>query len=116
MSSQETTDNFWSAFNAWEPQEELKPPPYRVYYNEQGYPIFLTNEDLPGNYIEIDRETYVDFPKYVRIVDGKLVLLQVHSVSKLVPADQGTACHPQDVSVVVGTDQPHQLWELNDKH
>ena len=112
MSDQDTTDNFWTAFNSWEPQAELKPPLYRVYYNEQGYPLFLTNEDLPGNYIDIDRETFVDFPKYVRVVAGKLELLQVHHVSKLVPGKSGTPCAPTDVSVVVSSEQQHVKWSL----
>lgn len=112
MSDQDTTDNFWAAFAEWKPQEPLLPPRYRVYYNDEGYPLFLSHEDLPGNYIDIDRETFVDFPKYVRIVNGKLEILQVNHVPKLVPADSGTPCAPGDVSIVVDPNQPHQMWKL----
>lgn len=107
-----TTDNFWEAFNSWAPQEPIRPPPYRAYYDEHGWILFLTNEDLPGNYIELDRETFVAFPNHARVVDGKLVVLKVHYSQKLVPGDTGTACSPNDVSIVVDESQPHQKWKL----
>ena len=107
-----TTDNFWEAFNAWEPQRPILPPRYRVYYDEFGTPTHLTNEDLPGNYIDIDRETFIDFPRYVRIVDGKLEILKMSTVHRLVPNETGTACDPRDISVVVDASKPHQNWML----
>lgn len=107
-----TTDNFWEAFNAWAPQEPIKPPPYRAYYDEHGNVLFLTNENLPGNYIELDRETFVDFPRYGRVVDGQLVIPKVQYVQRLVPSDTGVPCSPQDVSIVVDEKEPHQRWKL----
>ena len=110
--SNETTENFWAAFNSWEPQAPLLPPRYRVYYDEHGTPTDLTNEDLPGNYIEIDRETFIDFPRYAKVVDGKLEILKMNVVHKLKPSTNGTPCDPRDVSVVVDTSKPHQKWIL----
>ena len=49
----ETTENFWAAWVL--PQEPPKPAFYRLYHNEQGYLLFYSMEDVPGNYIEIDQ-------------------------------------------------------------
>lgn len=107
-----TTDNFWEAFNSWAPQEPICPISYRAYYDDEGWISFLTNEDLPGNYIELDRETFVDFPKHAKVVDGKLVVLKVTYVQKLVRGDTGIPCSPSDVSIVVSKTEPHQNWKL----
>jgi hypothetical protein len=70
-------------------------------------------EDLPGNYIEIDAETYQRSRSNVRVVDGKLVpVVYKRPVSKLKPSTAGTACLPNNVSVVVAEDQPHIKWSL----
>jgi len=102
--SQETTDNFWKALREikW---PEPTPIFFRLYYKEDGGPIVYTMEDLPGNYIDVDRDTYQLASMEVRVVDGKLVKLAQSKVNKLIPSDTGTHCHPQDVCVIV--DQPN---------
>jgi hypothetical protein len=86
---------------------------YRLYYNDNGSPIIYTMEDLPGNYIEVDQSTYVLTPFNVKVVDSKLVYIKpVVTVKKLQPNIDGTACNPQDVCIVVDTDQPHTNWKL----
>jgi len=102
--SQETTDNFWQAM------KELKwpePAPifFRLYHRDDGSPIVYTMEDLPGNYIEVDRITYQLASMEVRVTDGKLVTLARPRINKLRPSVAGTHCHPQDVCVIV--DQPN---------
>lgn len=85
---------------------------YRLYHDDEGHPLFYSMEDLPGNYIDIDAETYAQGSSHVRVIDGKLVKTQRKStVSKLRPGNEGTPCDPQDVCVVVGTDQSHVLWK-----
>jgi hypothetical protein len=106
----ETEENFWKAWA--EPVPEPAPVFFRLYYDEHGRPLSYSMENRPGNYIDIDRETFVDFPKYVRVVDGKLELLQVHHVCKLVPGKSGTPCASTDVSVVVSSEQQHVKWSL----
>ena len=104
-----TTENFWRAWS--EPWPEPKPIFYRLYYNEQGYPICYTMEDLPGNYIEIDQATYARGLPNVRVVNKQIqVLHQSATVSKLVPTDTGLACDPRDICVVVDAEKNHQRW------
>jgi len=106
----ETTNNFWEAFNNW----ELPPPPlvfFRLYHNEQGRPLFYTMEDLPGNYIEVDRETYLIGSMNFKIVNNTLIAIQTQHFTKLVPSNTGTPCSPQDVCVVVDS-TPNTKWSL----
>lgn len=79
---------------------EPKPIFYRLYYNSDGSPQCYTMEDLPGTWIDIDRETYLIANPWVRVVNGKLKKISRLTVNKLVPSDQGTPCHPQNVAVV----------------
>lgn len=115
--SQATTDNFWAAFAAWEP-EPPKPVFYRLYYTDSGNLLFYSMEDLPGNYIEIDQETFARGSLHVRVQDGKIIALPRRQITKLVPvaADvDGVACDPQNVAVVVDATQPlvsYTKWSL----
>lgn len=99
----ETTENF---FKAWAEWDRRAPDPvfFRLYYNDQGFPVAYSMEDIPGNFIEIDQATYARSSYHVRVVDGKLVNIEYKQVyGKLQPSNTGTSCHPQDVSVVVNT-------------
>jgi len=104
-----TEQEFWDA---------LATPPaitaltYRLYYGEQGEPLFYSMQDMPGKYIEIDHATYSDPPTHCRVVDGVLQVLKTTSVTKIVPADTGTPCHPDNVSIVVAETEPHTRWTL----
>lgn len=100
---------FWAALA---PLPEPPKPTYRLYYNEGGEPLFYSMEDTPGKYIEIDRETYINPPTHVRVVDGKLVVLKTTFVTKLTPSEVGTPCHTENVSVVVDVTHPHTKWIL----
>ena len=100
---------FWAAID---PLSEPKPIFYRLYHDDQGNPLFLSQEDLPGKYIELDRKTYINLSPRARVVDGKLVVQQTTTVSKLAPSQYGTPCHTQDVSIVVSETQPHIKWSL----
>ena len=111
LTMNETTENFWKAWA--EPAPEAAPIFFRLYYNSAGEPISYSMEDLPGNYIEIDAETYARSSISVRVVDGKLVPI-VHKklVSKLKPGNTGTPCSPTNVTVVVDSAQSHIKWSL----
>ena len=107
--SEMTPEEFWAILHA---PVEVKPIFYRLYYNDDGIPICYSMEDLPGNYIEIDAETYHRTPANVRIVNSKLKEIKLTGlVKKLVPGDHGTACDPRDICVVTDS-QPHTKWSL----
>lgn len=88
---------------------------YRLYYNDLGDPICYSMEQLPGKYIEVEREIFVTTPFNVKVVEGQLKILPPKvQVNKLVPsADTGTACHINNVCVIVDLDQPHTKWTKN---
>ena len=110
--SNETTDNFWAAWAAW---DRTAPAPvfYRLYHDGAGMPIVYSMEDLPGNYIEIDHATYAAQSYHVRVVDQQLVVIEgrAAATAKLTPdAKNGTPCALSDVSVVVSGLAPHIKW------
>lgn len=108
-------EDFWAAFGDW--QTGLEPssdPVRRLYYDEQGYPLFYSADDLPGTYLDVDIRTFMAASMQVRVQEGKLIKLdRYRHVNKLVPdPGLGTCCDPADVSVVVDATQPHQQWRL----
>ena len=105
-----TPEEFWAILHAV-PEEVT--PVYRLYYGEDGEPLFYSMEELPGNYIDIDPVAFNRASSQVRVVNGQLVSTTVHKTSrKLAPADHGVACDPRDVCVVVDTEQSHIKWTV----
>ena len=105
----ETTENFWAAWGL--PQESPKPAFYRLYHDDQGYLLFYSMENVPGNYIEIDQVTFATGSPQVRVVDGRLLHIKTNAISKLVPSSQGQACDIRDVAVI-SNDKNTQYWKL----
>jgi len=93
-----TPEEFWNILHA---MPEPQPVFWRLYYNDAGLPVCYSMEDLPGNYIDIDAETFARAPDNVRVVDNQLKYITVRTSNKLVPGSTGTQCHPQSVAVVV---------------
>jgi hypothetical protein len=87
-----------------------KPVFYRLYYDETGFPLFYSMEDLPGTYIEIDCETFTKGASNIRVRSGKIVEVTWKTNTVLEPSDSGVACHPDDISIVVSRTDPHQCW------
>jgi hypothetical protein len=112
--SEETTQNFLSVLQSFEWPESV-PVTYRLYHDEQGRPLIYTMEALPGAYIEVDQATYIRALHHVRVLNGKLMILpQTGCVTKLRPhAEQGVACDPRDICVVVPFDKPNQRWSMS---
>jgi hypothetical protein len=103
-----TEEDFWSILRSMPGPKQVF---YRLYYNDAGSPIIYSMEDLPGNYIEVDQETYVLASFNVRIINNKLTRTNpMITVKKLQPSIDGTACNPQDVCIIVDADQPHIKW------
>lgn len=100
---------FWAALV---PLPKPAPLIYKLYYGEQGEPLFYSMEEHPGKYVEVDHTTYTNPPTHCKVVDGVLQILKINAVTKLHPADIGTPCHPNNVSIVVRDTQPHTKWIL----
>lgn len=93
-----------------------KPVFYRLYHDAHGSPLFYSMEDQPGTYIEIDQADFGRSFKNLKVRNGKLVEVKVHTSEKIVPSSQGTLCHPHDVAVIVeqnGTYWSKQTYETN---
>ena len=104
-----TEQEFWEI---WASQKTDTPViEYRLYYNDQGFPLFFSTTDEPGNYIVIDEQTFVASPKHIRVVDGKLIEYKTSVVKKLIPSDHGQCCHPSDVCIVVDKAEAHVQWD-----
>ena len=74
----------------------------------------LFRSDLPGKYVEVDRETYINHIWNVRVEDGKLRITPItKTVNKLQPSFiDGVACDPRDICVVTNTNQDHIKWKI----
>ena len=94
---------------------ESQPVSYRLYYDKQGNPVIYSMEDRPGNYIEIDPQTYAVASFRVRVIDQKLIHVQPKiQVKKLQPDTAiGTPCSTVDVCVVVSEQQSHTKWKIS---
>jgi hypothetical protein len=111
MMSEMTEEEFWSIWQAGAPgpAQELE---YRLYHDENGFPLFYAMEDLPGLFIAVDKDTFLSGPKNIKVIDGKIVEAEIAWLKKIIPSPQGTSCHPEDVCIVVDADQPHTNWRL----
>ena len=107
MNEQEFLD-FWKSFE-W---PEVNPVYYRLYHDDQGRALFYSHEDHAGKYIDITPEQFALGDMQVRVVDGVLKPRARPLPPKLVPSDQGTPCHPNNVAVVISTQEPNQQWKL----
>ena len=108
-----TSDEFYSIL-ANMPLPE--PVFWRLYYDDAGSPITYSMEDLPGNYIDIDPETYILGSNNVRVVNRVLKHFTIKTTEKLEPYKTGTQCHTQDISVMVqqnGTHWSKQTYGLD---
>ena len=101
-------EEFWAALQPI----ETKPVFYRLYHDDHGFPLFFSQEDLPGKYIDLDQSTYNTPHTHIRVIDGKLVTLDTNVITKITPTEYGVSCHPQDVSIVVDSALPHINWNI----
>ena len=99
-----TPEEFWSILHDI---PEPKPIFWRLYYNDAGQPVCYSMEDQPGNYIDIDPETFGLAPWNVQVVNGQLKYITTQTSNKLVPGRVGTQCHPQNVAVIVTQNGTH---------
>jgi hypothetical protein len=67
-------------------------------------------EDVPGTYLTIEAETLSLSATKVIVQDGQLFEIINTTTAKLEPANTGTPCDPDDVTIVVPETNQHQRW------
>jgi len=83
---------------------------FRLYYDDTGRALCYTCENLEGNYLVIDADTYHQCRPDVYVVDGKLIKReQATVIQKLKPSNTGVTCSSDDITMIAteGT-----TWEL----
>jgi len=108
MNNNQEFEDFWKNFQWPEPAEIT----YRLYYNDDGKPLFYSMEDMPGKYIEITAEQYQKSNSHVVVRNNRLIELSFSVTQKLAPADTGVPCSPNNVAVVVDQTEPNKKWKL----
>jgi hypothetical protein len=94
---------------------EYKKPEFRLYYREDGSIICYSCENLEGNYIVIDPQTYAECRQDVIVVDKKVqVIKPLIQVQKLIESIHGTRCAIEDINIVVSDDYTGKTikWEI----
>jgi len=87
---------------------------FRLYYDDNGNCICYTCENLEGNYLVIDRQTFAEGRHDVKVIDGELIKpSNILNIVKLVISDEGTICAEEDISIIVDTEYigPVLKWE-----
>ena len=82
-----TDEEFWQALRD---MPEPNPVDYRLYYNDQGEPLFYSMDDLPGTYISIDADAFARSATNVVVQDSKLFEIVNTTTTKSQPSDTGT--------------------------
>lgn len=76
-------------------------PTFKLYYDEKGYVVTYTTEELDGNYLIIDAITYAEARPDVCVIDGQIMKKSDYTViNKLIPSDEGQACYFDDISIL----------------
>jgi hypothetical protein len=74
---------------------------FRLYYDAEGNPVTYTSEDLPGDYLVVDQDTYAQGRYDIRIIDEEIVpLSDFVSYNKMIPSEDGTACHTNNALLI----------------
>lgn len=88
---------------------------FRVYYSKNGNILFYTTENLEGDYLVIDKQTYIEARYDLCVVNKKLVKkVKGITIRKYKPDPKGISCHKEDISVLVKGNFKHkQKWKLH---
>ena len=85
---------------------------FRLYYDDTGKVLCYTCENLEGNYLVIDADTYHQCRHDVYVIDGKLVKQSDCTViRKLKPSTTGVTCSSDDICMIT-TEGETTKWNL----
>lgn len=87
---------------------------YRLYYDNKGNVICYSTEKLPGNFIVIDKDVFIEARPDLRVINGQLSRVDPSRVvNKLTPSDEGVSCSIDDINIIVyDSSVPTQKWEV----
>lgn len=107
----DSKNNFLAALAAFQPQSPVAIE-YRIYYDrDSGQVLNYTNDDVPGDYIVVDKDTFARHRFDCLIRDGKIVPYRL-PIGKLVPSESGVACDPEDITVISVDGSSSQHWRM----
>lgn len=96
-------------------KQEIPVVEYRVYYNNHGNILFYTTEKPEGDFLVIDKQTYIEARYDLCVADKKLVKkVKGITIRKYKPDSKGISCHKEDISILVkGNLKQNQKWKLH---
>lgn len=78
---------------------------FRLYYDDNGNVICYTCDELEGNYLIIDHDTFSQCRHDIKIIDGEIINLSSATyISKLVLDSNGISCAKEDITIIVDND------------
>ena len=87
---------------------------YRLYYNSDGSPKHYTMQELAGNYIFVDQQTFECSRYDIVVVDGKIRSLTENVIARYRHSEESTTavcCDPHDITLIVDKNQQHIFWD-----
>jgi hypothetical protein len=86
---------------------------FRVYYDiKTGKILDYTTDDLPGDYIIVEREVFHQHRFDWSVKEGKMTPPK-NIIGKLRPGDNGVPCDPKDVTLIVKGTDPNIKWKMH---
>jgi hypothetical protein len=88
---------------------------FRLYYNDDGTPKFYSMEELEGNFIYIDHQTFMAGRHDITVINGKIKSLSENIISKyhLVTESSKTTimCDSEDITLLTDSTESYKLWD-----
>lgn len=76
-------------------------PKYMLYYNkDNGKPLFYSMDEVDGDFVVVDAETYVHANYNLYVKGGVLIKKIYKDISKLTQHGNETTCYDTDISIV----------------
>lgn len=86
---------------------------FRLYYSGSGIPLFYTTDILPGNYITITKQEFLEARMDITVSGGKIVTTQQPAmISKLVQnLSEGVGTSKYDINIITDVDPVFWKYE-----
>ena len=90
------------------------PVEFRVYYDDTGKVLYYTCDNLEGNYLVVDKDTFSECRMDMKVVDGKLIRVTPGIIiQKYKQKEDGILTASEDISILVNKDfKNKQSWSM----